>query len=157
MSNVIANDPVNSTSLPINIFNGQRRPLDVTAIKDWHSTITNDHRNNLVHKVVQMICPNLVAYAKSIERDMYGVADSQSQYYSLLAENICKIQQELKAKREKRHEHRMTPNQDASTTAAAVIEVQPTFYERLRQLKPDPDGPIKIKDEIIDPMIIDNE
>ena len=81
------------------------------STKEWHNSVTADMRSLLVHKLAQAICPrrirpqdlnNLVSYARMVEADFYDAANSNSQYYHLLAEKIYKIQKEQEKNRARR-------------------------------------------------------
>merc|ERR1712223_375569 len=101
-------------------------PLPKT--KEWQHQINPSLRDRIVYKLIQAMFPTvtpdmvkddrltkLVTYAKKVEGDMYGSAETRQAYYRMLAENISKIQKELEEKRAKR-------NFDERVKKAAAIQ-----------------------------------
>ncbi|CAR99714.1 Protein CBG26056 [Caenorhabditis briggsae] len=88
-------------------------PPDVPdCTKEWHHTVTENLRNHLVGKLVKAIFPepylralsdnelkDLIAYARTVEKEIFESANDREQYYHLLAETIYKIQKELQESR----------------------------------------------------------
>ena len=94
--------------------NGQAEPMP--QWKEWHRTLTIYERNYLIERLAMSILssPNardlqnesLLGWAKKVERKMYELADSESEYYRNIAERIVGFQIDLARKRWKRDRQR---------------------------------------------------
>jgi len=108
MANSIANELMQGNYLNL-VTIMSASPIQPT--KEWHTRVTPDLRDHLVYKIVQKMLPHpnsqvrlnvqmhkLVDYAKKMEGDFYGMANSMSEYYNLIAETVFRIQENLEGK-----------------------------------------------------------
>ena len=86
--------------------------LCTTATKDWQQTVSQRIRNYIVQKLICTILPSsnrkilldkrreiVVAYIRQVELNFYKQANSRSEYFSLTAEKIYKIDKELEIRK----------------------------------------------------------
>ncbi|CAF1258655.1 unnamed protein product [Rotaria sordida] len=94
--NQTTNNNINATNTPI------------TINKEWQRCITQERRQHLVQKIITALIPitttdairdiliiYLADYARCIENETFGIADSHEEYFHKLAEKIYKFQKEL--------------------------------------------------------------
>lgn len=92
----------------------------------WHAEIYSEVRNHCVTKLLQNIYPSfnethsqeeigkkLIEFARRIESDAFETSQNKTQYYYKLAEQINKIQQELRQK--ERHDSVNSTSVDAAS------------------------------------------
>lgn len=94
----------------------QIQALNVADTKDWHKSITRDHRSFLLQKLLQTQSPipnpsdrriqNLIVHIKRVESKMFEVANSKSEYYQLWVKRVDRLRQGLEERRSKRNEQR---------------------------------------------------
>lgn len=95
--------------------NYQVQALNMADTKDWHKSITRDHRSFLLQKLLQTQTPmpdpsdrriqNLIVHIRRVEGRMFEVANSKSEYYQLWVKRVERLRRGLEERRSKRHEH----------------------------------------------------
>lgn len=93
----------------------QVQALNMADTKDWHKSITRDHRSFLLQKLLQTQSPmpdpsdrriqNLIVHIRRVEGRMFEVANSKSEYYQLWVKRVERLRRGLEERRSKRHEH----------------------------------------------------
>lgn len=96
--------------------NFQVQALNVADTKDWHKSITRDHRSFLLQKLLQTQSPmpdpsdrriqNLIVHIRRVESRMFEVANSKSEYYQLWVKRVERLRRGLEERRSSRHEQR---------------------------------------------------
>lgn len=108
--------PLDGHALRTDSTSVQVRALNVADTKDWHKSITSDHRSFLLQKLLQTQSPlpdpsdrriqNLIVHIRRVESRMFEVANSKSEYYQLWVKRVERLRRGLEERRSKRHEHR---------------------------------------------------
>lgn len=83
--------------------------------REWQTAVTPHQRDGIVQTIVRAMYPSpgpvamnnpriqrIVAYARKVESDIYGKANSMIEYYNLFVKKTRKIEQDVKAMREQR-------------------------------------------------------
>lgn len=93
--------------------NVQVQALIMADTKDWHKTITRDHRSFLLQKLLQTQSPmpdpsdrriqSLIMHIRRVESRMFEVANSKSEYYQLWVKRVERLRRGLEERRSKRH------------------------------------------------------
>lgn len=117
--------------------NVSERVSNVPRPNDWHHFITHDLRSHLIEKQIAEMFPihyrgsdehicHVVEYTKKCESDIFKMANSKIEYYYLLSNKICQIQNELKVKREQPKINKIIQNQssESSSTDTALLETR---------------------------------
>lgn len=97
---------------PVSIGAALVTAQSATPTKDWHQYVSQRLRNYIVRKLLSTILPSsnpkilidkrrkiVVAYIRQIELDFYRQANTRSEYFSLTAEKIYKIDKELEIRK----------------------------------------------------------
>lgn len=118
--------------------NVQVQALNMADTKDWHKTITRDHRSFLLQKLLQTQSPmpdpsdrriqNLILHIRRVEGRMFEVANTKSEYYQLWVKRVERLRRGLEERRSKRHEHHdhQLGNQVCNLNVSIALIIQNT-------------------------------
>lgn len=115
----------NVNPMPSTSSNAEALASPGTSTVDWTKLFTPDVRFLLVHRLVKALSPTpepeamsrLVACAEKIEENIFEIAGSRTEYYSLLGEKI--FMENLQKRQRKLEEQRHVVDEGASTSTVS--------------------------------------
>lgn len=157
----VDNDSNGSGEVLSTIFpDSQVQTSNVCDTNCWHTSISKDLRDHLVHKIVQAIFPepdpeavfdkrmyDLVACAKKIESDAFERASSRPEYYQFLAEKVFEVQKEQQKRRKKRQQIQMGQSK-GTTSAEATTSQQSSSGSKSQNVKMEQQMPMLSQQQV---------
>lgn len=158
----VDNDSNGSGEVLSTIFSdSQVQTSNVCDTNCWHTSISKDLRDHLVHKIVQAIFPepdpaavldrrmeDLVRCAIKIESVAFESASSRPEYYQFLAEKVLEVQKEQRKRREKRVQQIQMGQSKGATSAEATTSQQSSSGSKSQNVKMEQQMPMLSQQQV---------